>query len=89
MKLKDDYVVYRASEEESIAVATGNEANVFSGLLRANKTAGFILECLKEDISEDDLVKAMLEKYDASEEDVRSSLKEILDTLRGVDALQE
>ena len=89
MKLKDDYIIYNASEEELIAIATGDEADNFNGLLRANKTAGAIMEYLKEDLTEDDLVSRMLERFDAGEEEIREGVKEVLETLRSVGALEE
>ncbi|MBR2673989.1 MAG: PqqD family protein [Mogibacterium sp.] len=89
MKLKDDYIVYQASSEESIAVATGDEADNFNGLLRANKTAGEILELLRNDITEEEIVQALLDRYDAAEEEIREGVKECLDSLRKVSALEE
>lgn len=89
MKLKEEYILYNASEEEIIAVATGDEAEKFNGLLRANKTAGAIMEYLREDLIEDELVEKMKERYDGSEEEIREGVKEILDTLREVGALEE
>ena len=89
MKLKDDYIIYNASEEELIAIATGDEADNFNGLLRANKTAGAIMEYLKEDLTEDELVSRMLERFDAGEEEIREGVKEVLETLRSVGALEE
>lgn len=89
MKIKNDYIIYNASEEEAIAVATGEEAERFSGLLRANKTAGAIMEFLKEDISEEELVRRMFDKYDATEEEIRKGVKDTLEILRSVGALDE
>lgn len=89
MKLKDDYVIYDASEEERISVATGEEADNFSGLLRANKTAGSILEYLREETTEDEIIARMMERFDASEDAVREGVLETLETLRSVGALEE
>ena len=89
MKLKDDYILYNASEEETIAVATGDEAANFNGLLRGNETAGAILGYLKEETTEDELVSRMLEEYEATEEEIREGVKDVLDTLRSVGALEE
>lgn len=89
MKLKDDYILYNASEEETIAVATGAEAENFRGLMRANKTAGAIMEYLQEDPSEDELVRKMTERFDAGEEDVRAGVAEVLNALRKVGAIEE
>jgi len=89
MKLKEDYILYNASEDETIAVATGDEAENFKGLLRANKTAGAIMEFLKEDVSLDDLVSKMAERFDASEEEIKEDIKPILEQLKSIGALEE
>ena len=89
MKLKDDYILYSASEDEVIGVATGEEAENFKGLLRANKTAGAIMEYLKEDISMDELVSKMTERFDASEEVIKEDIQPILELLRSIGALEE
>ena len=89
MKLKDDYVLYNASETELIAVATGDEAENFNGLLRANTTAGAIMELLQEDLTEDELVSRMSERFDAAEDEIREGVSEVLDILRSVDAIEE
>lgn len=89
MKLKDDYIIYNASDGETIAVATGDEAENFNGLLRGNQTAGAIMEFLQEELTEDELVAKMLSRFDASEEEVRQGVSEILNTLREVGAIEE
>lgn len=89
MKLKDDYILYNASEEETIAVATGDETENFNGLLRANKTAGAIMDFLKEDTSMDDLVTKMAERFDATADEIREGVMKVLDTLREIGALEE
>ena len=46
--------------ENKLLVSTG--ATKFSGLVRGNSTAGFIIECLEEETTEDEIVKKMKEK---------------------------
>lgn len=89
MKLKDDYIIYNPSKEEVIAVATGAEAEKFNGLLRGNDTAATILEYLKKQTTEDEIVKNLLEEYETTEEEIRIGLTEVLETLRSIDALEE
>ena len=61
MKLKDTYITHD-SDGEQILLDTSSS---FAGLIRNNKTAAFIVECLKEDTTEENIVETMLEKYDA------------------------
>ena len=57
MKLKDTYITHD-SDGEQILLDTSSS---FAGLIRNNKTAAFIVECLKEDITEENIVEAMFE----------------------------
>ena len=54
MKLKDEFITYE-TDGDQIMVAAGTDS--FSGLVRSNETAGFIVECLKEAVTEDDIVQ--------------------------------
>lgn len=58
MKLKDTYITHD-SDGEQILLDTSSS---FAGLIRNNKTAAFIVECLKEDTTEEKIVEAMFEK---------------------------
>lgn len=89
MKLREEYVLYDPSDEERIAVPTGSAAKNFSGLLRANRTAAAILEYLKEETSEEEIVQRMAERFDAEEEELRRGVREVLEILRKVGALEE
>ena len=72
---------------EQIMVATG-EAN-FSGLIRSNATAAFIVDCLKADTTKAAVLEKMLDKYEVSREKAEADLDKILAILRSVNALHE
>ncbi len=86
MKLKDGFITYEADGQQML-VSAGN--GTFNGLVRSNSTAGFIVDCLKSEISEAEILSKLLEKYDAPEQVVSADLKKILDTLRRIGALDE
>jgi len=86
MKLKDNFITYE-EDGEHLTIPTGGSA--WNGLIRSNKTAGFIVECLKEDTTEDAIIEKMLEKYDAPREMIASDVAKILAKLRSVGALDE
>ena len=77
----------RAYTHFVIMVAIGAEA--FIGIVRSNKTAAFIVDPLKEETTEEAIVDAMCQKYDAPREAIAVDGKEILDTLRQINALEE
>ena len=89
MKLKSEYVVYEANEGEKLAVATGDEIANFSGLMRANKSASVILDCLAEDTTEEAIVDVMAERFDAPRDVLAADVANVLETLRSIKALEE
>lgn len=89
MRIKPEYVVYDANEGEKLAVATGDEIKNFSGLLRANKSASVILDCLAQDTTEEAIVDAMAARFDAPRETLAKDVAAVLDTLRDIHALEE
>ena len=86
MRLNDSFIK-QDIEDTQFLISTDSKR--FSGLLRSNKTAAAIVDLLKEDTSEEAIVTAMCEEYDAPEEMIRGDVKEILDMLRSVRALEE
>ena len=61
----------------------------FSGLVRSNPTAAFIVDQLKEETTAEAIVEAMYEKYDAPKDVIAQDVAEILDTLRRIQAIEE
>lgn len=86
MKLKDDFIT-QMIEGTQFLVPLGGEA--FNGIVRSNKTAAFIVDCLQEETTEEKIVDAMCAKYDAPRDTVAADVREILDTLRKIHALEE
>ena len=85
MKLKDTYITHD-SDGEQILLDTSSS---FAGLIRNNKTAAFIVECLKEDTTEEKIVEAMFEKYDAPKDVLAKDVSDVIEKLRKVGALEE
>ena len=85
MKLKDTYITHD-SDGEQILLDTSSS---FAGLIRNNKTAAFIVECLKEETTQEKIVEAMFEKYDAPKDVLAKDVSEVIEKLRKVGALDE
>ena len=68
MKIKSGFVLEKVADSY-LACATGKLAREFKGLVRLNETGAFLWEKLSAgDKSEEDLVAAILEEYDTTEE---------------------
>ena len=87
MKLKEE-IVLGSIDGKDFAIATGSLSKRFNGLINNNKTAAFIFQLLKTEQTEDSIVSAMLEKYDADEAVIREDVKEILAQLKELDILE-
>ena len=85
MKLKDTYITHD-SDGEQILLDTSSS---FAGLIRHNKTAAFIVECLKEETTKEKIVEAMFEKYDAPKDVLAKDMSDVIEKLRKVGALEE
>ncbi len=84
MKLKKEYIVHQ-TDQESMLVPTG--LGGFSGMVRGNKTLGAILELLKEETTEEQIVSAMRQRFDAPEEIIRRDVEKAVAKLREIGAI--
>ena len=87
MKLKKE-VVLGCVDGKHFAIATGKLSKKLKGIINNNDTADFIFQLLKTEQSEDSIVKAMCEKYDAPEEEIRTDVKEIIEKLDSLGILE-
>jgi len=88
MKLKDGFITHDSGGEQ-IMVAVGDAAYKFHGLVRSNKTASFIIDCLKQENTEAEIVDAILEEFKASSDVVTKDVHNIIAILRQVGAINE
>lgn len=86
MKLKSVFIT-RNTENECLLVPTGGAG--WSGLVKGNKTLGAILELLKKDISEQEMIAALLKRFDAPESVIAADVKKALENLRKIGAIDE
>ncbi len=81
MKLKEGFILQQVGNEY-MAVATGEAAKDFNGLIRNNKTSNDIFSLLMTETTEEEVVDAMLEKYDAPREVIAEDVHRTILRLR-------
>ena len=86
MKLNKEYITHDTGSD-SLLVPTGT-AN-FAGLVKGNRTLGVILELLKHDTTEENIITAMKARFDAPEEVITRDVKKALTELRKIGAIDE
>ena len=86
MKLREDFITQDIDDTQFL-VPVGAES--FNGIVRSNETAAFIINCLKEETTEERIVDAMCERYDAPRDVIASDVARVIETLRGIGALTQ
>lgn len=86
MKLNSGFIAHNDGADK-LLVPTG--AAAFSGLVRSNSTAGFIIECLEQDTTEEAIVAKMLARYDVPEAVARQDIRRVLTQLQEIGAIDE
>lgn len=81
MKLKEGVIISQV-ENEFVAVFAGDAGKACSGMMRMNKVSAYIMELLQNETNEDQLVAALLDRYEVSEEDARKSVLFVVDQVR-------
>lgn len=81
MRLKDDFILHNTGED-FVIIATGEATKNFNGIIKLNNMGGEIVSFLSNDISEEDIVKAIVEKYEVEYEIAREDILNLLDSLR-------
>ncbi|MBQ3708519.1 MAG: PqqD family protein [Clostridia bacterium] len=84
MKLNKDFILHIA-DGETLLVPTGNAK--FSGIVRGNKTLGAVLEQLRNETTEEEIVAALKARFDASEEVIARDVKKAIETLNRIGAI--
>lgn len=87
MKLKYNFITNEVADK-IVAVAVGEDLEKFNGFIKMNGTGAFIFEMLKNDVTEDEIVEAILGNYeDVTEAQARETVKEFIKTLEESDVL--
>lgn len=86
MKINDSFITHD-DEGSKLLVSTG--ASKFSGLVRSNETAGFIISCLEKDTTEAEIVEEMQKKYNGSKEIMERDVMKIISQLRKIGAIDD
>lgn len=85
MKLRDGFITYNTGDEQ-IMVSTGGQ---FRGMVRSNRAAAYVIDCLQSDITREALIDRMEAKFDAPRQVLAADTDRVLDALRQIGALDE
>ena len=88
MKLKYNFLINKLGDN-FVAVPVGECVVEFNGIIKLNETAAFIIEKLNNEISLEDLVVAVAEKFACEKDYALENVESILKGLREAQLLVE
>ncbi len=86
MKLKDIF------EEELIGadkVMVSLDDTILNGIVRANETASYILSCLKNETTEEQIISNVCQRYNVNVELAQKGVVKMLSQLRELNLIEE
>ena len=88
MKIKDNFLLKEIAGNY-VVVPVGDELVDLNCMITLNESGAFLWNNLKNDITEEALLSALLSEYDADKEIAAADIKEFLSNVRKIGALDE
>lgn len=86
MKLKYDFAV-REVAGKTVAIPVGEATENFDCMITLNESGAFIFNLLKQEITEEEILKAFLKEYDATEQQAKGTIDAFLEKLKNSNIL--
>ena len=87
MKLGSGFLTYATNGAYYIVSTAGTE---FNGIVKGNKTAAFIADCLKNETTEAEITDRLCTEFDgADREQVEQDVRNVIDKLRSIGAIED
>lgn len=88
MKIKSGFIM-RKINDVNVVVPVGAAAEGFSAMITLNGSGAFLWGLLEKDVTEEQLLSAMLERYDIDEATARRDIDVFLTKARNEGILEE
>ncbi|MCQ2772220.1 MAG: PqqD family protein [Bacilli bacterium] len=87
MKLKQQFITRMVGDTQMMVDSSANK-DKFNGIVKSNATASFIIDLLKEEKSEQDLVEALLNAYEVDADTALKAVRYVIEKLNSINALE-
>lgn len=88
MRIKKGFVLNEVGGN-NIVVGVGKNSDVLGGMLTLNSSGAFIWDFLKKNRTYDEVIKALLDKYDTTEEDAKKGLDIFIESAKKAGVLED
>ena len=86
MKLNKNFLVHKTKKE--VIVVPSGKAN-FSGVINGNETFGVIIDFLKKDVTEEEIIAGMKKMYSDDNGQIEKDVKRTISELKEIGAIDE
>ena len=91
MKIAKGFILSQmpGKEGEYIVLGVGEATNKLKGFLSLNETGVFIWKALEKGVTKEEIVSMMIEEYDAPQSVIEADVDAVVNTLRGIGAIDD
>ena len=86
MKLNDRFVKHTLDGQTVLVPVSGAP---FHGLIQGNKSVGVILDCLRSDTTEEEIVDNMCARFRGDREIIAADVADVIGQLKAIGAIDE
>ncbi len=87
MKIKENFLLKKVADNY-VVVPVGSACVDFNGMITLNETSAFLWEEMKEDVTEEYLVKRVLEVYDTDEQTAKKGVEMFINNAKEADLIE-
>lgn len=88
MKIKENFMLRKVADC-FVVVPIGSAVAEFNGMINLNEAGAFLWQCLENETTIEDVVKAMLEQYEVDEATAKKDVERFVTQLREASLLEE
>ncbi len=88
MKVKNDFIL-REVAGYYVVVPIGEGALNFNGVINLNESGAFLWNTMKNDVTEAEMVSALLEEYDVDKERAEADVAAFVAKMRAANIIEE
>jgi hypothetical protein len=88
MKIRGEFIT-RQILDDTVVLPVGNTAIEFNNMIMLNSVSLVIWQCLEKDVSFDDILKAVTDNFEVSQEQAVADIRDFLDGMRSYNLLDE
>lgn len=83
MKINEGFKL-RSVAGENVVVPLGSAVSKLNGIIKLNDMGAFLWKCLQNDRTEEELISAVMQEYEADRELVKKDVHSYLEKLRSI-----